>query len=214
MLTGTQPALRPTAIASSRLTAKRHQPLYFEGDPAHDILVVREGYLTLNRISPTGRDIILDYVGPGDMAGNLHPGTLDTYLETATAAGEAVIDRYPASLIHAVPELPEHVREQAAASLRRRADRIVLSDLPVPARLSAFLLRAGRRFGVHQPNGRVRLTLPLTHEMIASLIDSRRETVSSTFAALRHEQRIQRLQRNTYLLDTYALASTVDALAA
>jgi CRP/FNR family transcriptional regulator, cyclic AMP receptor protein len=59
------------------------------------------------------------------------------------------------------------------------------NDLPVAARLARTLVRLGDRFGQRGDDGRVRLTLPLTHEHLAALVGAARETTTATLSELR-----------------------------
>jgi CRP-like cAMP-binding protein len=63
---------------------------------------------------------------------------------------------------------------------------VALRHSPVMARLSAFLLAASHRWGLHEARG-VRIAAPVTHAEIASVIGSTRETVTLSLGVLRRE---------------------------
>jgi CRP/FNR family transcriptional regulator, cyclic AMP receptor protein len=162
-------------------TLRRGETLYRAGDPASTSYAIDAGLVKLVVALPSGRERIVGVAGPGDLVGALTPSA-QAFGETAEALGAAVVVRA------LEPRLPEH-----AAMLARGADTHMAwlrhaleeNDLPVAARLARTLVRLGDRFGQRGDDGRVRLTLPLTHEHLAALVGAARETTTATLSELR-----------------------------
>jgi len=174
------PPLAWGAPAPAR-TLARGEVLYHAGETAEAAFAVEGGLLKLSLALPSGRERIVGVAGPGDLIGALTPVS-DAYGESAEALGAAVDVRV------LDPRRPEH-----AAALARAADTRLAwlrhaleeAELPVAARLARTLVRLGKRFGQRGDDGRVRLTLPLTHEHLAALIGAARETTTLMLSDLR-----------------------------
>ena len=174
----------------------RGEVLYRAGETAEAAYTVAAGLVKLSLALPSGRERIVGVAGPGDVIGALTPVS-DTYGETAEALGAAVDVRA------LDPQRPEH-----AAALARAADArlswlrhaLEEAELPVAARLARTLLRLGERFGHRGDDGRVRLTLPLTHEHLAALIGAARETTTLMLSDLRQRGLLEGT-RGHYLFD-------------
>ena len=177
-------------------TRVRGEALYRAGEPAGGAYAVEAGLLKLSLALPSGRERLIGVAGPGDVVGALTPSTV-AYGETAEALGAEVV-------VHPLdPARPEHGPALAHATDTRLAWlRLALEevDLPVTARLARVLVRLGERFGVRGEDGRVRLTLPLTHEHLAGLVGAARETTTLAPSELRQRGLIEGT-RGRYLFD-------------
>ena len=45
--------------------------LFFEGDDAHEVLIITSGDVKVTMTSPDGREVVLDVLGPGELLGEL-----------------------------------------------------------------------------------------------------------------------------------------------
>lgn len=187
----------PTWFAPSPArTLGRGDSLYRVGEPVAASFAIEAGLVKLSLTLPSGRERIVAVAGPGDLVGALTPSA-ETYGDTAEALSAAVVTR-------AIdPGRPEH-----AIALARAADAYLVQlrhaleevDLPVAARLARTLVRLGERFGQRGDDGRVRLTLPLTHEHLAALVGAARETTTLTLSELRQRGLLEGT-RGRYLFD-------------
>lgn len=177
-------------------TMGRGEALYRAGEPAGGAFAIHAGLVKLSLALPSGRERVIGVAGPGDVVGALTPSAL-AYGETAEALGAAVVVR-PLD-----PGRPDHATALAHATDTRLAWlRLALEevDLPVAARLARVLVRLGERFGVRGDDGRVRLTVPLTHEHLAGLIGAARETTTLALSELRQRGLLEGT-RGRYLFD-------------
>jgi len=177
-------------------TLGRGETLYRAGEPATTSYALDAGLVKLAVALPSGRERIVGIAGPGDLVGAWTPWTR-AYGETAEALGAAVVVRA------LEPRHAEHAATLARAAdahLARLRHALEEADLPVAARLARTLVRLGDRFGQRGDDGRVRLTLPLTHEHLAALIGAARETTTATLSELRQHGLLEGT-RGRYLFD-------------
>ena len=78
----------------------------------------------------------------------------------------------------------------------------------VEARLAEFLVKAAARWGIPEPRG-VLIAAPFTHQEMASMIGSTRETVTLTLGELRKKGVIDIDRRRIVVLDRDALKSRI-----
>lgn len=153
--------------------------LYHPDSEAVSVYRVEEGLLKLALLLPGGRERITQLVGPGDYLGALT--TAPYYGERAEALSAKVSVSETAKEGVASAALLSATGDQ----LRRLRDALEDTDLPVSARLARTLLRLGARFGHTSETGRVRLTLPLTHDTLAALVGAARETTTALLGEMR-----------------------------
>jgi len=177
-------------------TLGRGESLYRVGEPVAASYAIEVGLIKLSLTLPSGRERIVGVAGPGDLVGALTAST-ETYGDTAEALSAAVV-------VRALD--PRHVEHATALALA--ADAYVAHlrhaledvDLPVASRLARTLVRLGDRFGQRGDDGRVRLTLPLTHEHLAALVGVVRETTTLALSELRQRGLLEGT-RGRYLFD-------------
>lgn len=204
-----QPPVQDIGAWSSR-SLNKGEVLYRAGDRGGSVYRVDEGLLKLILDTAGGRERILLLAGPGDLIGTL-TGSSAGYSESAEALSEeAVVSSIPRD------ELPlaaaERLLEAAARRVETLYDTIADSERPVLVRLARTLARLGSRFGQRAEGGTLRLTVPLTHEQLAAMIGSARETTSTALGELRSAGAISGT-RGRYLLDPRRLDELLDQAA-
>lgn len=160
-------------------------------DPARfepALYLLKRGYVRLYRVSPEGRQLTVSLLGPGNVFGELEglsTGTRHSFAEAVTdvlvcVLREADLDR----LMRAYPEVAVRMVRVLSSRLRELEDlleRLALST--VRTRLLHLLVKLAESFGV--PEGRyVRLDIGLTHQDLADMVGSSRETVTLTLQEL------------------------------
>lgn len=157
--------------------------LYRAGDPADTVFRLEQGLVKLAIDVFTGRERIIAVAGPGDLIGALAPGS-DVLREGAEALSVSVM----ASVVprDQAERLEGDLFRAAGDQLLRLTDALEDAELPVPARLARTLLRLGDRFGHVGEDGRVRLTLPITHDNFAAMVGAARETTTGVLGDMRH----------------------------
>ena len=153
--------------------------------PARDprqVYVLEDGLVRIFRVAPTGGEFTLGYVRPGEVFGDvsvLSDEPRETFARAKVASKILSIPR--AAFVAAVracnPVLYSLTKRIArrVIDLQSRAEDLIFLD--VRSRLVRLLLRLASEHGLHDDHGLV-IGLPLTHEEIATLIGTSRQTVS------------------------------------
>lgn len=157
--------------------------LYHVGDEAEAVFRIEEGLFKLSIDMFTGRERIISIVGPGDFIGSLTPA-YESYQDTAEALSHRVkVSVVPSDQVDSTLQNVLHVA--TGVHLQRACEALEDTELPVNARLARTLLRLGERFGNSSEDGKVHITLPLTHENLASMIGAARETTTAILGDMR-----------------------------
>jgi CRP/FNR family transcriptional regulator, cyclic AMP receptor protein len=175
-------------IAVSRLLRTRrltkHTILMYEGDPSDALYIIKEGSVAVTRVSSEGKETILSILKEGDVLGEM--GVLDEAPRSATVTllrdGLVLVLRREdfLALLAARPELNRAVISGLVARLRATNQATqTRSHLSVKAKVADLLLMLGENFGEPADNG-TRLTVKLTHQQLASMVATTRETMSRT----------------------------------
>lgn len=179
-----QAVVRMAALHAVPRGSRLLDPARFE--PA--LYLLKRGYVRLYRVSPEGRQLTVSLLGPGNVFGELEglsTGTRHSFAEAVTdvlvcVLREADLDR----LMRAYPEVAVRMVRVLSSRLRELEDlleRLALST--VRTRLLHLLVKLAESFGV--PEGRyVRLDIGLTHQDLADMVGSSRETVTLTLQEL------------------------------
>lgn len=174
---------------TTRRTLRRGTTLFWEGTPASMIALVLDGRIKQYRTTRGGRDLLVDFAGPGGVVGLLALLDGGPLAVTATAVCDTEVLLWRVADVHPIlkarPHLQAALLPWALQTLRQAWDRISeMGQNGVPARLASLLLRLCRDQGLPTREG-VRLALPLTHLDLAALIGTTRESVTRTMADFR-----------------------------
>jgi len=170
-------ALGGVAIEETR---RPREYIFMEGDPARWFCVVKSGHVKILRHSRTGKDVVLELLGPGEVFGGVAVIERRPYPAAAQATDPTVVLKIPAEAMIAVSERhPSLIRELAlmiGRRLRSAHDSVKsLAVDPVEARLAAALLRLAEREGTA---GKQEIALPfhLTRQSLADMTGTTVET--------------------------------------
>ena len=183
-------AMQEVSRMSSMFTVKTHQPIYFPDEPSHAIFFLKRGHVKISRINPDGKEVILDVVGPGEIFGEL--ALLEDELppnELAQALDDALICAVKKedfeSLMKMNPELNFQVTKRIGLRLRRFEERVTdLVFKDVRKRIATFLVRYAEEFGKLK-EGVITIRVHLSHQEIALLTGTARQTVTTTLNEFR-----------------------------
>jgi CRP/FNR family transcriptional regulator len=154
--------------------------VFHEGDRALWLCFVKAGRVRIVRHSRTGKDVVLELLGPGEVFGGVAVFERRPYPAAAQATEPSVVLKIPAEGALALAERhPSVVREMALLIGRRlRAAHDSVESLavePVEARLAAILLRLADREGVPAAGG-LELPFHLTRQSLADMSGTTVET--------------------------------------
>jgi CRP-like cAMP-binding protein len=159
-----------------------------------------------------GRDITLDYLGPGDVVGE---NALVSEQEPARVVALERVEalRLPLAYVRGLM-----ARESVLATRlmyivgrrRARAEHRLESILtrPVESRVAEFLLWCVERYGVPDPRG-ILIGVKFTHQEIADYVGSTRETATLVLGELKRSGAIDTDHRRIVVLDGEGLRKRV-----
>ena len=181
------------------------QIIYFPDDHCDQVYWVRRGRVRITRISDDGRELSFRHLTPGDFFGEeclIDRPKREDYAE-AMAPTTLLLMRAD-DFVRSFDEEPGLSRAVAEGLCRRSLDiEQVLAETvfhSVRSRVAAGLLRLCRKENRHSP-----ISLPVTHQEIANLIGSTRETTTATLHALRKDGLVALANRRLTVLDPIAL---------
>lgn len=171
--------------AAARFCPERRFPrghtIFAPGDAPEALYVLTSGLVTLSHVSEDGLESILRVFGPGDVFGELFL-TVSARPFLATALTACVVTVIPGktflSLVSTIPKigfnficvLSRHLAEMAL-------DRGQSSHTWAFQRLTLTLLKLATTHGMEEKAGTA-IALPLTHQILADMIGTSRETVT------------------------------------
>jgi len=169
------------AVAKTRRYAK--DDVVFHADESGDVFcLIKEGKVKVTMISPEGKEIILSMMGAGDFFGEM--ALLDNEPRSATVIATETLELvtiWRSDFLQILSEnfsITKKVLAELSRRLRSASNRIEsLATMDVYGRLARFLLDLARQNGKVLENGYVAVTRP-THQSIANMIGTSRETVS------------------------------------
>jgi len=193
------------AVAKSRRYDK--DDVVFHADESGDIFcLIKEGQVKVTMISPEGKEIILTILGPGDFFGEM--ALLDNEPRSASViATEAleILTIWRSDFLHILSEnfgITQKVLAELSRRLRSASNRIEsLATMDVYGRLARFFLDTARQSGKVLDNGYVAVTRP-THQAIANMIGTSRETVSRLIHDLMKQNLLLSEGKTIYLRKT------------
>ena len=203
-LAGRRDGSMPAALlaCARRLAVERGTVLVREGRPVHAWLVVETGALRLSCTSGCGRTATFAVLGAGDL---LAPPSRGELLAEVRAMIDSVVFRVPA------PDMDDAIaRDPVIGSWISRAHhrqvdllrRQLASALSpgVTNRILELLRDLASTHGAQTRDG-VRIELPLSQELLATMVGATRESVNRAVRALEARGPIRRTKRGYVVLD-------------
>lgn len=192
-------------VAKSRRYAK--DEVVFYADESGDIFcLIREGQVKITMISPEGKEIILKLLGPGEFFGEM--ALLDDEPRSATVVATEPLELvtiWRNDFLQILAEnfpLTRKILAELSRRLRSASSRIEsLATMDVYGRLARFFLDLAREQGKQLDNGYIAVTRP-THQAMANMIGTSRETVSRLIHDLMRQNLLISEGKTIYLKKT------------
>jgi len=174
---------------------RKRQIVYIPGDPGNSVYILKEGRIKISRLMEDGRELTLVILEPGEIFGEidaLENTSRDTMASAMDDSSICVIRKDDfEKFLRMRPDIPIRLTKLIGLRLKRIENRIEnLLYKDVPSRLARILLDLGDATGFNDNMG-VRLNARLTHQELANLIASTRETVSLTLGEFRDKGLIE-----------------------
>lgn len=160
----------------------RKQVLFHEGDEAVALFLIESGRLKLTQLSPDGQEILVRFVGPGEMCAAVAVLQGSTYPVTAQAAEPTVLLTWPREVVRELaakhPQIQTNILEAIAGHMNEALTRTrELATERVAQRVARTLLRLARQAG-RKVEGGVLVDHPLSRQELAEMTGTTLFTVS------------------------------------
>lgn len=180
-------------LVTSTISLPAQASLFNQGDDARCLYLICNGYLKLTTGRPQDRQMIVRVAGPGSMLGLyavLSHGVYEVSAESLTPAQLRPVERdrflnFLRSHKEAQMRAVQCICQEYRFALQD-ACRIALAET-VAARLARLLLELSHQIGEQTEAGEFHFPLLLTHEEMASMACTTRETVTRTLGQFRKE---------------------------
>jgi CRP/FNR family transcriptional regulator len=175
--------------AATRATFPKGDYVFRAGDPGTRLYLIAEGRVKIHQLAPSGRDVILWFCLPGEIFGVAEVARGGGRVVNALACERCELLVLPQEIFRqylaAHPAAALLAIETLSARLRLLGDVLVnLVADDAHTRIAKLLLRLASRHGVRE--GReVRLSIPLTHQEIADMVGTGRQTVTTVLNELK-----------------------------
>ena len=188
---------------------RRRQVIYLPGDPGASVFFVNGGRVKISKVTRDGKELTLAYRGPGEIFGELCMLEGGPREEMAEAMENAMITELSRDefekLVQQNGMLGYRLTKamlQRRREVENKVEQLLFKD--VNAKLAELLLRLGNEYGVQSGRGTL-VALKITHQEMANLIGSTRETVSLTLSMFKKKGLIQTDGRKVIISDREGL---------
>lgn len=193
------------AVAKTRHYAK-DDVVFYADENGEMFYLIRQGQVKVTMTSPEGKEIILSLLGPGEFFGEM--ALLDDEPRSATVVATEPLDLVTIwrndflQILGDNFSITRKVLAELSKRLRSASSRIEsLATMDVYGRLARFFLDLAKDQGKVLDNGYVAVTRP-THQSIANMIGTSRETVSRLIHDLTRQNLLLSEGKTVYLRKT------------
>lgn len=182
------------------------QIIFSPGDTADRIYLIEKGFVKIYRVTTDGRRVT---VGSMRSSGQLMGLAETLYHGERTCFAGAINDSTVVvvrkscfeKLLLQQPSIA--IKVATTLGVRMREAEAIIQEMvcwQVPGRLAMLLLKMSERAGIETETG-MKITLRLTHEEIACMIGTSRQTVTALLNMFKQENSIAIEEREMYILD-------------
>jgi CRP-like cAMP-binding protein len=188
---------------------RRREVVYLPGDPGNSMFIVNGGRIKISKVTRDGKALTLNYVGPSEVFGEtclIEGGPRE---EMAEAMENSMITELERNDVERL--LQNHAQlgyqltrilAQRRRELENKLETLVFRD--VTSKLAELLLALAEEYGVEDSRGTM-VALKITHQELANLIGSTRETVSLTLSQFKRKRLICTEGRKVIISDAESL---------
>ncbi|MBI4510952.1 MAG: Crp/Fnr family transcriptional regulator [Deltaproteobacteria bacterium] len=188
---------------------QRRHVIYLPGDPGSSVFILNGGRVKVSKVTRDGKELTLLYCVPGDVFGEqcmIDGAPRQEMAEAVENALITVMDRGDFERLvaqHAQLGLKlVRILAMRRLELEAKIENLIFKD--VNSKLADLLLRLCDEHGVEDMRGTL-VALKITHQEMANLIGSTRETVSLTLAQFKRKGLIHTDGRKVIVSDREAL---------
>jgi CRP/FNR family transcriptional regulator, cyclic AMP receptor protein len=193
---------------------QRGQILYTPKERSEALFMLKKGRVRIYRVGRDGRELTLTVVGAGTVFGEMSLTAQrleNAYAEAMEPTVVCKMKRH--DLERLVMDKPQvglkvmRVLSERLSLAEERMEDIALKE--VPARLASFILQLIESEGLVTREG-YRIPTRYTHRQLATMIGSKRETVTKSFSMLQQAGVVELKRRRIHVGDIEALKRVAD----
>ncbi len=188
---------------------RRREVIYLPGDPGGSLFFVNGGRVKISKVTRDGKALTLNYCGPSEVFGEgclVDGGPREEMAEAMENAMITELERGDfEKLLQVHPTLGYQMTRLLARRRRdieNKLETLVFRD--VTSKLAELLLNLAQEYGVDDARGTL-VALKITHQELANLIGSTRETVSLTLSQFKKKKLICTEGRKVIISDAESL---------
>lgn len=208
--------LEEARAGSFRKRLSKGEVLFHQGDPVSDVYVVVVGRLRVTQNTPNGAQVIIRYLGPGEIAGYTALSGAPEYPGTVTALDDAHLIGWSKATIQQLMERHPRVAMNAVALLGARYHEMQvrlreLSTENVERRIAHTILRLASQAGRRTAQG-VEIAFPLSRQDLAEMAGTTLHTVSRTLSAWEEQGVVDSGRRRVVVCKPHELTAIAEAV--
>ncbi|GLR87837.1 Crp/Fnr family transcriptional regulator [Bradyrhizobium iriomotense] len=160
----------------------KNSAVFVQGEDAHSFFLLLHGHVRAAKTTPTGEQIVVRYVAPGETFGLAMAIGLTQYPATATAVDDSVVLAWPTGawprLVQKFPALATNTLQTVGTRLQESHTRMLeMSTQQVEQRVAHALLRLAKQSGKKLDHG-IEIDFPISRQDIAQMTGTTLHTVS------------------------------------
>lgn len=192
----------------------RKSLVYLPSDRGNAVFLLTSGRIRLYHVTSDGKETVLTFIEPGEIFGELTLFGQTQREEFAEAMEKSTVVMIPGAEVQQLMETQPALTIQLTRLMGLRRQRIErrLKSLLFRSnreRLVFLLLELAEKYGKSTPAG-VTIGIRLSHQELASMIGSTRETITVLLGELQLEGCLLVKRRQTILTNLPQLASAID----
>ena len=183
--------------------------IYLPGEPSESVYFLKQGKVKLSYVGPEGKEFTVSILDEGEPFGEMSlVGEQDRSLKAEALDKVVLCTVSKRDFLHFTNQVPElSLKVAKKVGQHRREIQNNLTDLlfkDVPTRLAGILDKLADQYGEESEKG-VKIKPNLTHEEIAKLIGSTRETTTANLNKFESEGLIEKGRGNIVVKDKSGL---------
>ena len=191
------------------LRIAKNRNVFAEGEDAHSFFVLLHGHVRASKTTPSGEQVVVRYVAPGETFGVAPAIGLQRYPATATAVDDSVALAWPSAawprLVSRFPSLATNTLQTIGSRLQETHTRVVeMSTQQVEQRVAHALLRLAKQAG-HKVEHGIEIDFPISRQDIAQMTGTTLHTVSRILSAWEQRGLIESGRQRIVLRETHKL---------
>jgi CRP-like cAMP-binding protein len=190
--------------------------LFEQDDPARAFFVLAEGRLKVSQVTQDGQQVVIRYIGPGEMFGCVAVSGQSTYPGTATAVSDSIALAWAANaagdLIEHHPKFGARILRSIGGRAREAHTRLrEMATERVERRVARTLLRLAHEAGRRTENG-VEIDMPLSRQDVAEMTGTTLYTVSRILSAWENDGIVESGRQHVVIKTPDALVKIAEDL--